>query len=615
MRDTLRAVWELTRLSWSADRARLLGAAALMLAAAVAQPLTALALGVLTDAAVAGETERAGWAGALAGLLMIVAFVGAHFAHVLYMELGDKAFLRLDRELIGLSNGSEGLEHHERPEYADRITVLRQELSRVSTSGMTALMSGLSLMCGLVITVVLLVELSPWLLLLPLAAVPPLLTGRYAETLMARRRRRAAPHTRGAQHVLELTGDAATAKELRVLGMRDFVQDRHAEHWRAATRLLWGGETRAVLVRVAGQLVFASAYLAGTLLVVREAVAAERTVGDVVLAVVLAAQVSQQVSGVVALLQELQRLSRTLADLRWVRALIGRREDRGGQPPAEVPARLSGGIRFRGVSFRYPDREEAVLDGVDLWIPAGSVVAVVGENGAGKSTLVKLLSRFYLPTAGTIEIDGADLRHLPVERWRARITAGFQDFSRFELTAGETVGVGDLPRLADADAVDGALRRAGAGAVVRDLPSGAATPLGHSLPGGVQLSGGQWQKLALGRTMMREEPLLLMLDEPTAALDARAEHQLFEGYARTARAEGLRNGAVTLLVSHRFSTVRTADLILVLADGRIAESGSHDDLMGRRGLYSELYRLQAEQYRQDPPPGAPGQGWPRQPER
>lgn len=606
MRDTFRAVWELTQLSWSADRARLLGAAALMLAAAVAQPLTALALGVLTDAAVAGEATRAGQTGVGAGLLLIVAFVGAHFAHVLYLELGDKAFLRLDRELIDLSNGSEGLEHHERAEYVDRITVLRQELSRVSTSGMTALMSGLSLMCGLAITVVLLVQLSPWLLLLPLAAVPPLLTGRYAESLMGDRRRRAASRTRGAQHVLELTGDAATAKELRVLGMREYVQDRHADHWRSATRLLWGGEIRAVVVRISGQLIFASAYLVGTLLVVREAVAAERTVGDVVLAIVLAAQVSQQVSGVVTLLQELQRLSQTLADLRWVRALIGPRAPRTGEFPAQVPAQLSDGIHFRGVSFRYPGQEEIILDDVDLWLPAGSVVAVVGENGAGKSTLVKLLSRFYSPTEGTIEIDGTDLRHLPVERWRTRITAGFQDFSRFELTAGETVGVGDLPRLDDAGAVDRALRRARAEAVVRNLPSGADTPLGHSLPEGVQLSVGQWQKLALGRAMMREDPLLLMLDEPTAALDARAEQQLFEGYAWTARTNGLQTGAVTLLVSHRFSTVRMADLILVLADGRIAESGSHDDLMGRRGLYSELYRLQAEQYRQAPSPRAPG---------
>src|SRR5699024_5585320 len=286
-----------------------------------------------------------------------------------------------------------------------------------------------------------------------------------------------------------------------------YVHDKHGEHWRAVTAVLWGGEVRAAIVRIFGQLVFAVAYLAGTLLVVREAVAAERTVGDVVLAIVLAAQVSQQVSGVVTLLQELQRLSQSLADLRWVRSLIGSWDDQDVERPARMPAQLSDGIRFRRVSFRYPGQQEPILRDVDLWIPAGTVVAVVGENGVGKSTLVKLLSRFYAPTAGTIEIEGINLRHLPVDERRARITAGFQDFSRFELTAGKTVGVGDLPRVTDTKAIDDALRRAKATTVMQNLPSGADTPLGHSLPGGVQLSGGQWQKLALGRAMMRENPL------------------------------------------------------------------------------------------------------------
>jgi ATP-binding cassette subfamily B protein len=223
-------------------------------------------------------------------------------------------------------------------------------------------------------------------------------------------------------------------------------------------------------------------------------------------------------------------------------------------------------------------------------------VAVVGENGAGKSTLVKLLCRFYEPTAGTIELDGVDLRGLPADRWRERIAAGFQDFSRFELLARETVGVGDLPRLADEAAVAAALDRAGAADVTPRLPRGLATPLGLSQPDGVELSGGQWQKLALGRAMMRETPLLLVLDEPTAALDAEAEHRLFERYAAGAHRLARRTGAVTVLVSHRFSTVRMADLILVMSGSRIAESGSHAELMAADGLYAELYRLQADQY-------------------
>ncbi len=608
-----RAVVELTRICWVNDRARLLGALALMLAEAAALPLTAPALGALTDAAVAGDAARAGRLGALVALLAIAALTGEHFAHVLYFELGDKAFLHLDREVIALSNGSAGLAHHERAEYADRIAVLRQELNRVGNAGVRALLGSLTLGCAVVLTAVLLARLNPWLLLLPLAAVPPILAGRYAESLTSARRMAAAADTRAAQHMFDLARNAATAKELRVLGLRDLVVSRHERHWRAATRRLWGGEARAMLLRAGGQLVFSVCYVVGTLLVVRDAVTGRCPVGEVVLVVVLAAQVNGQVTGAVTLLQEHQRLARTMAELRWVRALVA--GDPAPTAPAvdapaptagpaaasaSVPARLTDGIRLRGVSFRYPDGTPGagadVLRGVDLRLPAGATVAIVGENGAGKSTLVKLLCRFYEPTAGVIELDGVDLRSLPVDRWRERIAAGFQDFSRFELLARETVGVGDLPRLADEGAVAAALDRAGAADVVSRLAQGLATPLGLSQPGGTELSGGQWQKLALGRAMMRETPLLLVLDEPTAALDAEAEHRLFERYAAGARRLGRRTGAVTLLVSHRFSTVRMADLILVMSGCRITESGSHAELMAAGGLYAELYRLQADQY-------------------
>jgi ATP-binding cassette subfamily B protein len=314
----------------------------------------------------------------------------------------------------------------------------------------------------------------------------------------------------------------------------------------------------------------------------------------VVLAITLAAQVNAQVTAAVTLLQELQRLARVLADVRRMRALIARQ----APPPPDrpVPDRIEHGIRLRGVSFGYPDTERPVLAGVDLTLPAGTTVALVGENGAGKTTLVKLLCRFYEAGAGTIELDGTDLRRFPLEGWRERIAAGFQDFVRFELAARQTVGVGDLPRVDSTDAVAGALARAEAGDVVDRLEDGLATQLGRSYAAGAELSGGQWQKLALGRAMMRNAPLLMVLDEPTSALDAQAEHQLFERYADNARRLGERTGAITVLVSHRFSTVRMADLILVVAGGRVAEAGSHEELMAAGGLYAELYGLQAAQY-------------------
>ncbi|MCA1692685.1 MAG: ATP-binding cassette domain-containing protein, partial [Actinobacteria bacterium] len=250
-----------------------------------------------------------------------------------------------------------------------------------------------------------------------------------------------------------------------------------------------------------------------------------------------------------------------------------------------------------GVGFRYPGTEVDVVSGLDLSLPAGAAVAVVGENGAGKSTLVKLLCRFYAPSAGVISVDGIDLRRIDPCAWRTRMSAGFQDFTRFELHAGQTVGVGDLPFLDDRVAVARALDRAASGEVVSTLPDGLDTQLGASFDNGVELSGGQWQKLALARAMMRPAPLLLVLDEPTAALDAETEHKLFIRYASMASAHAAQTGAITLLVSHRFSTVRMADLIVVLDGGKIVGAGSHDELMAAGGLYADLYELQAQAYR------------------
>jgi ATP-binding cassette subfamily B protein len=250
---------------------------------------------------------------------------------------------------------------------------------------------------------------------------------------------------------------------------------------------------------------------------------------------------------------------------------------------------------FDDVSFVYPGTARPVLEHVDLVLPAGSVVAIVGENGAGKSTLVKLLARMYVPTSGRITADGVDIGRIDVSQWRERLAGAFQDFARLEFVAATTVGLGDEPRSADRGAVGSAVDKAGATGLVTDLRDGLDTQLGPSWTDGVDVSFGQWQKLALARGYMRPEPLLLMLDEPTAALDAETEHALFERFAAGAR-EANDHGRVTVLVSHRFSTVRMADLIVVLDGARVVEVGSHADLMQRRGTYADLYSLQAASY-------------------
>jgi ATP-binding cassette subfamily B protein len=266
-------------------------------------------------------------------------------------------------------------------------------------------------------------------------------------------------------------------------------------------------------------------------------------------------------------------------------------------PAGEVPGVLRAGITLDDVVFRYPGTGAEVLRSVSLTLPAGATVALVGENGAGKTTIVKLLCGMYVPEAGAVRIDGTDLRELDLEGWRGRTCATFQDFVRYELLAGQTVGIGDLPRLDDAAAIGAALTRASAEDVPGELRDGLATPLGRSFTNGQDLSGGQWQKLALGRGMMREDPLLVVLDEPTASLDAPTEHAIFERSMAQARRTGAESGAITLLISHRFSTVLMADLIVVLEDGRVLEQGSHRDLLRQGGKYADLFELQARAYR------------------
>ena len=357
---------------------------------------------------------------------------------------------------------------------------------------------------------------------------------------------------------------------------------------------------KTIAMNATGWISFAVGYGLAILLVVRQATTdpANTSIGDVVLALGLAARVNQLVLQFTGVIIGAFRASKMANRYLWLLDYAADYALRT-QPThqAAVPARLDEGIRLEGVRFQYPGTDKVVLDGVDVLLPAGSTVAVVGENGAGKSTLMKLLCRFYDPTEGRITLDGTDLRDFDTEEWRRRISAGFQDFAKLELLAREVVGVGDVSAMEDTDAVASALQRAGGSDVPVRLPQGLETPIGKSFEDGAELSGGQWQKLALGRAMMRLSPLLLVLDEPTSALDAHTEHALFERYAGAAAATGAATGAITVLVSHRFSTVRMADLIMVVNDGGLAEVGTHAELITRGGLYSELFELQARAYR------------------
>jgi ATP-binding cassette subfamily B protein len=248
------------------------------------------------------------------------------------------------------------------------------------------------------------------------------------------------------------------------------------------------------------------------------------------------------------------------------------------------------GIRFEEVSYRYPGQERWALDGVTLTIPPGESIALVGANGAGKTTLVKLLTRLYRPTAGSIWLDGRTLDDWPIETLRNRISVVLQDFNQYHFSARENIGLGSIDHLDSDTRIKRAIAMAGADPVIAALPRGLETPLGRWFDDGVELSGGQWQKLALARAFMREEADIVVLDEPTASLDPEAEHAVFDRFRELAR------GKTALLISHRLAAARSVDRILMFDQGRIVEEGSHADLLARGSSYARLFALQAEQY-------------------
>ena len=260
--------------------------------------------------------------------------------------------------------------------------------------------------------------------------------------------------------------------------------------------------------------------------------------------------------------------------------------------PNSIPAPrpIRDGFEFRDVSFAYPGSSKLVLDGVSFRIEASERIALVGENGAGKTTLVKLLARLYDPIAGAIFLDGADLRDYKVEDLRNEIGVIFQDYMRYDMRVVENIGFGRIEALDDNERIRQAAVKAYADSVVNALPQGYDQMLGRRFEGGVDLSGGQWQKIGLARAYMRDAQVLI-LDEPTATLDARAEYEVFVRFADLTR------GRMAVLISHRFSTVRMADRILVLEHGRILEEGSHEQLIAMQGRYAELFELQAAGYR------------------
>ncbi|MDG6106213.1 ABC transporter ATP-binding protein [Dactylosporangium aurantiacum] len=572
----------------------------LALTAGLTPVVTAWLTKLAIDDLVAGAPARPllGLAAALVAVAVTAALV-PHCGEYLRVTLGRTVGAHsLDRLFTAVGRFS-GLARFEDPAFQDRLRLAQQATATSSqlVDDAQQALRGLLTVAGFAGS---LVALNPVMAgVVALAAVPTVA----AELSLARQRAdlmwRVGPVERREAFYAQLLGGTAAAKEIRLFGFGGWLRDRMLAERRdadRAKRVMDARDARTQSVLSGAAALVAGGGLVWALLAVR---AGGLTVGDLSMFVAAVAGVQAALSGVISQYAGIHH--QLLLFTHYLDVVTAGPDLPEPDRPCAVPP-LRDGIELRDVWFRYSDEHPWVLRGVNLHIPHGTAVALVGLNGAGKSTLVKLLCRFYDPTAGTVYWDGVDIRRFRPEDLRARLGAVFQDYVTYDLTARENIAVGDLGALADDERITGAARLAGVHDVLRGLPRGYDTLLTRMFfdhadkadaDTGVVLSGGQWQRLALARAFLRERPDLVMLDEPSAGLDAEAEHELHRRIRRH------RGRHTSLLISHRLAAVRDADLIVVLADGVVAELGAHPALVARGGQYARLFALQASGYREE----------------
>ncbi|MGW5362875.1 ABC transporter ATP-binding protein [Actinopolymorpha pittospori] len=561
---------------------------------AVTAPAQTLGVKLLVDGITGDDGSAIGWGTAVIILGFTVMFVGMVISGPIQDTTAERVAGQVYRDLLDVTVSVPSITHHEHPEVADKLELIREHAWRLGAS-FELLLFVVGTAANTVAVLGLLGSVHPVLLLLPVLGL-----GRVWSSYLSIRRlqdafEETAPQGRVIDRLIEISKDARNGLEVRVFGLRSVLVDRLSRLHDELYDVQGTAMRKGALLDGSVRLLFGLVYAAAIVWAIGRARAGGISAGDVVLLILVAPQVDQMAGGLAGNVYWLGEVLRSFGRYEWLRTYAEKNSWAQSREPA--PARLSTGIRLENVEFSYPGSERPVLKNVNLTLPAGATVALVGENGAGKTTLVKVLARLYDPSAGTVWIDDTDLRTIDPGAWRKRMSAGFQDFVKFQLTAREVVGIGDTERQDDEQAIQAALVRGDAEAVVARLPKGLDTQLGKKFTGGMELSGGQWQRLALARAFMRERTLLLLLDEPTAALDPEAEHVLFERFAEASRVAARETGGVTILVSHRFSTVRMADLIVVMVDGQVTEVGSHEELLDLDGRYAELFEMQARAYR------------------
>jgi ATP-binding cassette subfamily B protein len=597
-RTTVKHLGSAAALAWRAGPASALAQVLLTVVAGALPVGLAWLTKLMLDRIVAPgpDTDVVAVAVVLAGVGILSAGV-PHLMQYAQAEMERSVALRASGNLFAALNRLIGLARFEDPAFRDRLQIAQQSGRSAPTQLLrTALGVGQSAitMSGFVGT---LVATGPWMAVaVAIAAVPTL----RAELAISRRRAAMMWDTSHAVRreifYSHLLTDAQAAKEVRLFGLGGFFRQRMLRELATMQDVNRRVDRRELVTQ--GLLGLLGAVVAGAALVwaVRAAAAGNLTVGDV--SVFVAAVVGTQ-SALGSIVRQTAAAHEALLTFDHYQAVVTGPPDLPVRPQPMLLTPLQRGIELRDVWFRYNDGHPWVLRGVNLTIPRGAAVALVGLNGAGKSTLVKLLCRFYDPTSGSVSWDGVDLRDLDVEQLRASIGAVFQDFTNYDLTARENIGIGDITALTDLDRIRSAARGARVDEAIAGLPHGYETMLTrvffqHTERGdtdnGVLLSGGQWQRIALARAFLRDETDLLILDEPSSGLDAEAEHDIHRRLRRHRRSQ------TSVLISHRLNAVRDADLIVVLDHGRIIERGTHDDLLAAGGQYARLFTLQAQGY-------------------
>lgn len=506
------------------------------------------------------------------------------FEHVLHARLSHTINTAIIRKSLTLD-----LYFFENAEYYDKLENARREADHRALS---ILNDGFSLVQNAITLasfIALLLAFSPLLALLLLGATIPLFI---AQTRFSELRFRLltwrAPEARRMMYLERLLTNSESAKEVKLFGLGEPLLKRyHDLFWKFYSEDTALAKRRSAISVGFGVLTSLSYYAAYAWIVFRTVTGAI-TLGSMTLYLTVFRQSQGTFQGMLQNMNALYESALFMSNLYGFLGLEPQMKASG--VPLKVPRPIARGIEFRNVSFRYPGRSEWALRNVSVAIGPGEKLALVGANGAGKTTFIKLLTRLYDPTEGQILLDGVDLREYDIDDLRLRIGVIFQDFVRYMMTAGENIGFGQIEALDDRPRIERAAEKGGADEVIATLPQGYDTMLGAWFERGRELSGGQWQKIALGRAFMRDAEVLV-LDEPTSALDAEREYEIFQRFRR------LTEGRIAILISHRFSTVRMADRIAVLENGALIELGTHRELLEKDGVYARLFNMQAEGYR------------------